>query len=61
MYRTLKNVIDRVLAFVGLIVLSPVFLSLNLALKMDSEGHVLFRNKRVGEHKQYFNISSLLG
>ena len=56
MYRTLKNVIDRVLAFVGLVVLSPVFLALILAIKIDSPGPILFRQKRVGIHKRYFNI-----
>ena len=56
MYKALKNVIDRVLACVGFVVLLPVFLVLILAIKMDSRGPVLFRQKRVGIHKRYFNI-----
>lgn len=56
MYKALKNVIDRVLACVGFVVLLPVFLALILAIKMDSRGPVLFRQKRVGIHKRYFNI-----
>lgn len=56
MYRTLKKVMDRVLALMGLVVLSPVFLVLILAIKLDSRGPVLFQQKRVGIHKQYFNI-----
>ena len=36
--------------------LSPVFLLLCIAIKMDSRGPVLFKQKRVGIHKTYFNI-----
>ena len=55
-YKQLKNVIDRLLALVGLIVLSPVFLVLVIAIKFDSRGPVLFRQKRVGIHKSHFHI-----
>lgn len=56
MYKTLKNVIDRVLALMGLVVLLPVFIVLILAIKMDSRGPVFFKQKRVGIHKRHFNI-----
>ncbi len=56
MYRSLKSVLDRVLAFLGLLLLSPVFLVLILAIKLDSKGPVLFRQKRVGIHKTHFDI-----
>lgn len=56
MYLVIKNILDRVLAFFGLILLSPVFLALILAIKLDSRGPVLFRQKRVGIHKSYFQI-----
>lgn len=56
MYSVLKNVIDRFLALVGLIVLSPIFLILVVAIKLDSKGPVFFRQKRVGLHKSYFQI-----
>ncbi len=45
-----------VLAGIGLIVLSPVFLCLMAAIKLDSRGPVFFKQKRVGIHKTYFNI-----
>lgn len=56
MYKTLKNIMDRVLALVALVVLSPVFLTLILAIKFDSRGSVLFKQKRVGIYKRHFNI-----
>lgn len=56
MYKVIKRVLDRVLALIGLIVLSPLFLILIAAIKLDSRGPVLFKQRRVGLHKQYFSI-----
>ncbi len=56
MYKHIKRIIDFVMAFVGLIVLSPLFLVLIIAIKLDSKGPVLFKQKRVGIHKTHFNI-----
>lgn len=39
-----------------MIVLSPIFLAIIIAIKLDSEGPVLFKQKRIGIHKKYFNI-----
>lgn len=56
MYVIIKRGIDILLSALGLILLSPVFLILILAIKLDSKGPVLFRQKRVGIHKSHFNI-----
>lgn len=48
--------IGFVLSLIGLIVLSPVFLILMLAIKMDSKGPVFFKQERVGKNKEYFKI-----
>lgn len=56
MYPVIKKILDRLLALVGLCILSPVFLILIAAIKLDSKGPVLFRQKRVGINKTYFNI-----
>jgi O-antigen biosynthesis protein WbqP len=55
-YLKIKRLIDIVLSLLGLIILSPVFLVLIVAIKLDSKGPVLFKQKRVGIHKSYFNI-----
>lgn len=55
-YMKTKRGIDFILALIGLVVLSPVFLILIIAIKVDSRGPVLFKQKRVGIHKSYFNI-----
>ena len=55
-YLKIKRLIDIVLSGLGLIVLAPVFLVLIIAIKLDSKGPVLFKQKRVGIHKSYFHI-----
>lgn len=56
MYIQIKRVIDIVLSAVGLLVLLPVLFIIVVAIKLDSPGPVLFRQKRVGIHKSHFNI-----
>ncbi len=56
MYQKVKRVVDFILALAGLIVLSPVFLVLIVAIKVDSPGPILFRQKRVGLCKSHFMI-----
>ena len=51
-----KRVIDIILSGCGILVLSPVLLILVIAIKLDSPGPVLFKQKRVGIHKSHFNI-----
>ncbi|WP_092480464.1 sugar transferase [Desemzia incerta] len=47
---------DIILSFLGLIVLFPLFLILIMAIKLDSKGPILFKQKRVGLNKKYFYI-----
>lgn len=56
MYRKIKRVLDSVVSFLGLAFLSPVFAALIIAIKADSKGPVLFKQKRVGIHKSHFYI-----
>ena len=57
MYRNgIKRLLAVILSLCGMIVLSPLLLILCVAIKMDSPGPVLFKQKRVGIHKRYFNI-----
>ena len=56
MYLRIKRVLDFVLAFIGLIILSPLFLIIVVAIKLDTRGPVFFKQKRVGINKTYFNI-----
>ncbi len=54
--RVFKRWIDILLSAMGIVVLSPVLLVLVIAIRLDSPGPVLFKQKRVGLHKSHFNI-----
>ena len=56
LYLKVKRILDIILSFTGLVILSPVFLILGLAIKVDSRGPLLFKQKRVGKGKSHFNI-----
>ncbi|MBS4212679.1 sugar transferase [Neobacillus rhizophilus] len=56
MYLSIKRLLDIILSLIGLIILSPIFLILVIAIKVDSKGPVLFKQKRVGTNKTHFNI-----
>jgi Undecaprenyl-phosphate glucose phosphotransferase len=51
-----KNLFDRIIGAICLIVLSPVMLATAIAIKLDSPGPVLFRQKRYGFNNELFEI-----
>lgn len=55
-YLKFKRFYDFVLALIGLIVLSPLFLLLIILIKIDSKGPILFKQKRIGRYKKHFMI-----
>jgi len=57
MYRHfLKRFIDLLLSFLALVILSPVFLIIAIAIKLDSKGPVLFKQERIGKGGKVFKI-----
>lgn len=56
MYRHIKRIIDFTLSIIALIILSPLFLLIGLAIKVESPGPVFFTQQRVGLNKQSFKI-----
>ena len=54
--RYIKRVLAVILSTVGILALSWLFLILCIAIKVESKGPVLFKQKRVGIHKRHFNI-----
>lgn len=52
----IKRVLDIILSFGGLVVLSPVYLTLSIAIYIDDPGSIYFKQKRVGKCKQYFQL-----
>lgn len=61
MYKSfMKRLIDILLSGIGIVVLTPVWLILAIAIKLDDPGPILFRQKRIGKDKngeiRYFHI-----
>lgn len=54
--RYIKRAIDIVLSFGGLVLLSPVYAIIALAIVIDNPGPVLFTQKRIGKSKEYFKL-----
>lgn len=52
----IKRILDIIISFGGLVALSPIYLVLAIAIKIDDPGPILFTQKRVGEDKQYFKL-----
>lgn len=51
-----KRLLDVLLSGCGIVILSPVYLIVSLAIVLDDPGPILFRQKRVGIHKSFFQI-----
>lgn len=57
MYRKYgKRFLDIILSGCGIVVLSPIYLLVALAIVIDDPGPVFFRQKRVGIHKTHFQM-----
>ncbi len=52
--RALKRALDVTVSVVGVALLSPLFLAVAVAVRLDSPGPVLFRQKRVGADEKVF-------
>lgn len=53
---SLKRVVDICASFVALLLLTPVYLVLAIAVKLSSNGPVFFRQERIGKHGRPFWI-----
>ena len=57
MYKNyVKRWFDLFLAVLGLIVVSPIMLISSIAIKIDSRGPIIFKQKRLGQYGKEFDI-----
>ena len=56
LYERTKRLVDLLLSAVGLVVLSPILALLAFAIRMDSEGPIIFKQQRVGKGGRLFEI-----
>lgn len=54
--QAVKRIFDFLLSLFGIIMLSPIFIIVSIAIKLDSKGSILFLQKRVGRYGKEFNI-----
>ena len=52
----LKRIFDIVFAIIGIIVTSPIMVITAIAIKLDSQGPVIFKQVRVGKNGRHFKI-----
>ncbi len=55
-YKFLKRCFDFFVSLISLLILSPLFLILAIAIKIDSKGPVIFKQVRIGKNKKPFNV-----
>lgn len=55
-YRYIKRGIDIILSGMAIVILSPLLLFLCIAIKLDTPGPILFKQKRIGIYKSFFWI-----
>lgn len=56
LYEVIKRLIDVVCSFMGVLVLSPLFIIIAIIIKATSKGPVFFSQKRVGKNGKEFNM-----
>lgn len=55
-YNSIKRIMDIVLSSVAILLLFPLLLGIAVFIKLESQGSVIFKQKRVGKRKVFFNM-----
>lgn len=50
----IKYILDRVLSFVAILLLSPIFILISIIIKLTSKGPIIYKHKRVGAKGRLF-------
>ena len=56
LYSGVKRGIDFIIALFGLIIAGPIMLIIAIAIKLDSKGPVIFKQKRTGKYGKNFEV-----
>lgn len=54
--RFVKGILDRILALIALLFLSPIMLIAAIGIKISSDGPIFYKTKRMGKNMQPFTI-----
>lgn len=52
----IKKIMDFFISIMAIIILSPILLLISIAIKIDSKGAIVFKQKRIGKNGESFNI-----
>jgi len=55
-YIRIKRILDIIIAFLGILFLSPLLIILIVLMKICTNGSIIFKQKRFGQNKSYFYI-----
>ena len=55
-YPTIKRIFDIIVSLICLVIFSPIILIIAIAVKLDSEGTILFRQERISKDNKPFMI-----
>ena len=56
LYEVIKRLIDVICSFIGVVILSPLFIIIAIIIKITSKGPVFFSQKRVGKKGKEFDM-----
>lgn len=56
MYLIIKRLFDIIISIIALIILSPLLIPVIIGLKLTGEGHIWYKQKRIGHKNQEFEI-----
>lgn len=54
--RFIKRILDLLLAIILLVLLSPIFMIVSIAIKLETKGPVIFKQVRSGKHNKEFTL-----
>lgn len=54
--RFIKRILDLLLATILLVLLSPIFIIVSIAIKLETKGPVIFKQIRSGKHNKVFTL-----
>ena len=55
-YLIFKRIMDFVISFIALVVLSPILLIISLIIKIDSAGPVIYKHYRLGKNGKVIGV-----
>ena len=56
MYKFFKRLLDVLVSFLAILILTPLLLPIIIILRFSSEGYVFYLQDRIGKNKKIFKI-----